>query len=789
LFTALINPAFNHRGASVWFYLKNGNPVTLESIAYGFAAASAFVAVILWFSCFLAVVGSDKLVYLFGRLSPALALLFTMALRMVPRFFEQLAEVRRARALLGNGAAKGIKARAAEAAAVMSALASWSIEGSIVTADAMRARGYGLPGRTAYSPFVFTRRDGAARRRHRVFEYSRPVGRPAGIIICALFPDHENGAAHARRGACLCRARRAVRPAAWDFALGGCPLEAFTVKNLTFSYPGAKKPALENIGFTVRTGEFVTLCGRSGCGKTTLLRQQKPALTPFGEKSGRILFGNTDLESLDERSQAAKIGFVMQSAEAQLVTDKVWHELAFTLESLGTDDAQIRLRVAETAGFFGMRDWFDKDVAKLSGGQKQLLNLASVMAAQPTALLLDEPTSQLDPVAASDFLSAVVKINRELGVTVILCEQRLEDALAVSDRMLVLDEGRLLLDAPVREGAWALHRSGHPMFFAMPAPARIFAGAGGAQSSDKTVDGPCPVTVREGRQWLEAAAGAQNEQAAEAVPENWERPRPKAENPRKKPVLSLRDVWFRYEKDAPDVLCGLTLSVFPGEHLAVLGANGAGKSTALGVLAGMLKPMHGSVRTAAHPDKRPLRVAVLPQACAAALSRDSVFLELWEMLAESGLNKEDKTQKIHDTARELELELDAHPHDLSGGEQQRAVLAKLLLRKPDVLLLDEPTKGMDAFFKEKLAVILRGLTARGAAVVSVSHDVEFCARYAGRCALFSRRGGVNGRGQGVLLRKRLLYDGRKPYGARRLSGCGDGPRRRGGAFGGRAGRK
>jgi energy-coupling factor transport system permease protein len=188
LFTALINPAFNHRGASVWFYLKNGNPVTLESIAYGFAAASAFVAVILWFSCFLAVVGSDKLVYLFGRLSPALALLFTMALRMVPRFFEQLAEVRRARALLGNGAAKGVKARAAEAAAVMSALASWSIEGSIVTADAMRARGYGLPGRTAYSPFVFTWRDGAAAAAIAFFSAAVLLGGLRGLLFARYFP-------------------------------------------------------------------------------------------------------------------------------------------------------------------------------------------------------------------------------------------------------------------------------------------------------------------------------------------------------------------------------------------------------------------------------------------------------------------------------------------------------------------------------------------------------------------------------------------------------------------------
>ena len=198
----------------------------------------------------------------------------------------------------------------------------------------------------------------------------------------------------------------------------------FTIENLTFSYPEQTVRAIDDLTLTVPEGAFVVLCGPSGCGKSTLLRQLKPALAPHGVWSGRILFRDTPLENVDARTQAARIGFVQQSPENQIVTDKVWHELAFGLESLGEDTPTIRRRVAEMASFFGIEGWFHKDVTELSGGQKQLLNLASVMAMQPDVLILDEPTSQLDPIAASDFLAVLGKINRELGTTVLLTEHR-----------------------------------------------------------------------------------------------------------------------------------------------------------------------------------------------------------------------------------------------------------------------------------------------------------------------------------------------------------------------------
>ena len=249
----------------------------------------------------------------------------------------------------------------------------------------------------------------------------------------------------------------------------------FVLEDLTFTYPGQPRPALRGVSLAIGKGEFITLCGKSGCGKTTLLRQLKPALSPHGLRSGTIFFEGMPLEDLDQRAQSARIGFVLQSPENQIVTDKVWHELAFGLESLGYDTPAIRLRVAEMASFFGIQNWFYKNVNELSGGQKQLLNLAAVMVMQPAVLILDEPTSQLDPIAAADFLATVGRINRELGTTVLLTEHRLEEALPLSDRCIVMDEGGVLADGTPGAVGVQLKAAGHDMFLSMPTPMRIYA--------------------------------------------------------------------------------------------------------------------------------------------------------------------------------------------------------------------------------------------------------------------------------------------------------------------------
>ena len=496
----------------------------------------------------------------------------------------------------------------------------------------------------------------------------------------------------------------------------------FEIRNLTFSYAAAKgRHSLENVSLSIEQGEFLVLCGASGSGKSTLLRQLKAVLTPSGKRSGEVLFHGVPLSQVSDRDQAAKIGFVMQNPDDQIVTDKVWHELAFGLESLGCDQKTMRVRVAEMACYFGIQDWFHRDVATLSGGQKQLLNLASIMAMQPEVLILDEPTSQLDPIAASDFLNTVRKINTELGTTVLITEHRLEDIFPYADRAVVMDKGRILADdTPSRVGQLLFARN-HPMFTAMPTPVRVFYGAG--------CSGESPLTVRQGRSWLSREfpeAPEKNTVPAPALPEEVENP-----------ALVLKELWFRYEKDSPDILRGVSAEVPAGSLYAILGGNGAGKSTTLKAISGICRPYRGKITLFGKPMEK-YKSSELFRGCLAMLPQDPKSLFVKKSVREELEEMTKDTSAISEIARLCQIEalLESHPYDLSGGEQQRAALAKVLLTKPRLLLLDEPTKGIDCFFKETFAKILADLKAQGITVVMVSHDVEFCARYADVVAMF-----------------------------------------------------
>ena len=487
-------------------------------------------------------------------------------------------------------------------------------------------------------------------------------------------------------------------------------MEVFTIRNLNFAYPEQEKNAITDLSLSVQPGEFLVLCGPSGCGKSTLLRQMKTVLAPHGRRSGEILFDGRNLDSLDQREQAEKIGFVQQSPENQIATDKVWHELAFGLESLGYDTPTIRRRVAEMASFFGIQTWFYRPVTELSGGQKQLLNLASVMVLQPKVLILDEPTSQLDPIAASDFLATLGKINRELGTTILLTEHRLEEAFSFASRVAVMDKGTLLCTGTPADVGAELKASGNAMFLAMPAAMRIW-----AATDSKAA---CPISVCDGRNWLLDYAKTHE---LRPVPEE------KKNTPNGETVVSARELWFKYDKDLPDVVKGLSLELHKGEFLTLLGGNGTGKTTSMRLLAGLRKAYRGELTITGS-------VGMLPQNPQALFVKNTVREDLLEILPKAE-RKSDRLAQVVSLCKLTEL-LDRHPYDLSGGEQQRAALAKILLLNPDILLLDEPTKGLDAEFKQVFGQILRTLQASGVSILMVSHDIEFCAKYADRCALF-----------------------------------------------------
>ena len=491
-------------------------------------------------------------------------------------------------------------------------------------------------------------------------------------------------------------------------------MESFVFQDVSFSYPEQTNQSLSKVSIKVEQGEFLILCGPSGSGKSTLLKQFKTCLAPHGVLTGEIFFYGKPLREVDERTQAQEIGFVLQSPENQVVTDKVWHELAFGLESLGYDTPTIRRRVAEVAAFFGIENWFYKNVTELSGGQKQLLSLASVMAMGPKILVLDEPTAQLDPIAASEFLALLGKINRELGITVVLTEHRLEEAFPFATRVVVMEKGKVVCDDTPEKVGMHLRDKGSGMFLAMPTAIRVWAGI-------KT-DLACPLTVRDGSDFLTARSIEK-----ELLPLKEETKHIYGEDI----TLCCAEMWFRYEKALPDVVKGLSFSLHKGEFYALLGGNGAGKTTSLKVIAGLHSAYRGTLYTNG-------KVGLLSQNPQTLFVKRTVREDLYEALREVKISKEEKDKQVASVVALCKLKefLDRHPYDISGGEQQRTALAKVLLTSPDILLLDEPTKGFDAEFKVTFAEIIENLTAQGVTVLMVSHDVTFCAEYAHRCGLF-----------------------------------------------------
>ncbi len=472
----------------------------------------------------------------------------------------------------------------------------------------------------------------------------------------------------------------------------------YQIDSLCFSYPDSHKTILNKLCLDVFEGELIALCGPSGCGKSTLLRRLKPEFSDEGSVSGTVRFYGTDISEIPDTS---KIGFVMQDPAAQLKYETVFEELMRYEKSENAMG-----RCAETACFFGIQGWLDRKCATLSGGQKQLLNLASVMAACPDVLILDEPTSQLDPIAASEFISAVGRINRELGTTVMIVEHRLEEVLPLASRAIIMENGEIIADGTPKDVALRLRYAEHGMFLSMPTATRAFA----ALTDDDT---DCPISVRDGRLWLEGYAEKHEHANNITQPELADG----------KMAVMLRNVWFRYERQSPDVLCGADFSARFGEITALVGGNGTGKSTTAGIISGKLTPYRGSA------DIIPEKTAFMPQDPLSVLQDKTVY----DCLASTGKSEADILFALSECG--IENVSSRTPVSLSGGERQRAALAKTILTDADIYLFDEPTKGLDAEFKNIFAGISKSLAEKGKAVILISHDLEFCSEHADRCAM------------------------------------------------------
>lgn len=494
-------------------------------------------------------------------------------------------------------------------------------------------------------------------------------------------------------------------------------------ESVSFRYPDAETNALEALSFSIEKGEYVVVCGESGCGKTTLLRMTKSELRPVGQGEGTVYYKDKPVQQLNAEQSAFKIGFVQQNPDNQIVTDYVWHELAFGLENMALPVQDIRRRVSEMASFFGMEEWFHKKTCQLSGGQKQMLNLAAVMAMDPEVLILDEPTSMLDPLAAANLLGMVRRINRELGVAVLICEHRLEDVFQTADQVLLMKKGRMLWKDTPEQIAEHLQQDpdSSRIYYGLPGAVRIF---GELRKQGIYPEGKkLPLNIRDARNAL-AELQADDQYVIRTL-------ETKTEGSTKQKAIEAKELWFRYEKNAPDILRSMDFQLKKGEIFALLGGNGAGKSTFLKLAAGLLRPQRGKLKTA-----EGMRLAMLPQSPQALFHYDTVWEEFLES-AVAGWKEEAARQKAEEMAAFLELDGKkfSHPYDLSGGEMQRAAVGKLLLQRADILLMDEPTKGLDAYLKQSLAEMLRKLADQKLSILMVTHDLEFAASYADRCGL------------------------------------------------------
>ncbi|MDF2961045.1 MAG: transporter ATP-binding protein [Paenibacillus sp.] len=503
------------------------------------------------------------------------------------------------------------------------------------------------------------------------------------------------------------------------------------IKGLHFTYPEAPAESLSGINLSVGQGEFVVICGSSGCGKTTLLRHIKQELKPVGRSAGSIIYANKPLHEHEPKWLSGQLAMVQQDPENQIVMEQVLQELAFGLENAGCSTPVMRRRIAEMTQVFGLEDWLYKKTYELSGGQKQMLNLAAVLLLRPKLLLLDEPTAQLDPVAAKQFLQMVHRLNEEFGMTVIMTEHRLDELFPLADRIVMMDKGAIKYEGTPSGVINQIGQVRDPLFWGyLPALSKLYLAAeanNGFQAATNV-----PLTIKEGRTWLSQFNKTEPMEKRQQMEEA---------TSRQNRLLECKELQYQYDRASPVVLHRLDLTVYANDYLTILGGNGAGKSTLLQLMAGLLKPVRGKVLLSGQDigmvkeTVRHRTIGYLSQNPMSYFLHDTVHEELEYAAQRAKLS--DPKQDIAKLVDLFELRhvLSKHPHDISGGERQKAALACILLARPELLLLDEPTKALDPHSKQAWGELLQTLHSQGLTIVIVTHDVEFAARYAARCAM------------------------------------------------------
>lgn len=461
-------------------------------------------------------------------------------------------------------------------------------------------------------------------------------------------------------------------------------------KDYRFYYPEQSEPALRIDELTVEKGAFCLLAGASGSGKTTLLRQLSGNTAWQGREEGELICRNKGC------------GYVWQNPASQIVTDRVEYEIVFGLENIGMPKEKMQRRLAEVVTFFGLEELMNRDTMNLSGGEMQTLNVAAAVAMNPELLLLDEPVSQLDPVAARRLYELLRQINEELGITVVIAEQRLEEVVSLADTMVLMQDGEILAKGRPGEVYRTVRLTSERRYF--PSYMQIY-----PETED---DFPHMVSKKKARQWFTGHYRAKSELSEEPI--GMQRKLSDKKN------MFCQNLFFRYEKSLPDVVKECSCEIPLQAVTCLAGGNGSGKTTLLQILSGRYRPYHGKIKNL------PENISLLPQ--------QPLYLFLEETLEREFHGQPKRVQAlIHQFG--LEKILERHPADVSGGEIQRLALCLVLGREADLYLLDEPTKGMDEAAKIILGDILSDMTEQGKTILMVSHDMEFAARTAEYMAL------------------------------------------------------
>lgn len=468
-----------------------------------------------------------------------------------------------------------------------------------------------------------------------------------------------------------------------------------SVNNLQFKYAQEREPILSNLHFKIEEGEFLLVVGASGSGKSTLLRCLKPELQPVGSIQGTRIVDDLPLEKVN----CFDIGFVFQDPDDQMVMDKVWHEIAFGLENMNMPIDQMKHRVAEIVQYFKLQEIYDRPVDQLSSGQKQIVNLAAVMAMNPKILLLDEPTSRLDPFMAKQFLQFLQDIHDDFHTTIIMVEHRFEEVLPLCQKILWLDKEKNPIFDCKEKVLETLICQHHPLWLALPEYMKL-------TRSTLLIDKNQAYRYIHSHHWQVKSFPTVDEHEF---------------------LLKIKEL--NIDQGNKRVLKDLSFTLKQQELFCLLGANGAGKSTLLHHLAFCFgKKSNLYYKDRVIDKKMNQKIVLLPQNPQVLFIHDTVEEELKELASAKEITQ--WLERFH-----LEKYRSYHPYDLSGGQQQLLALMKLLLLKPNILLLDEPTNGIDASMKHTLGHILRQLIKQGLTVLCVSHDLEFCAEFADRCGL------------------------------------------------------